>query len=250
MLMRSTLNFVSLKGKLKKLPGMMWLWRLRQRMLNQSLRRGWRLQREKPPNLFQPYGDTELDRTPQIFSFVRERLAEIAMPRILSFGCSTGEEVFTLRQYFPQAEIAGIDINPRSIALCRKKLDDSGDQHIRFDQAGSVDAEADASFHVVFCMSVLRHSDLGNSHPARCDHLIRFVDFEATVAGLCRCLMPGGYLVIRRSNFRFCDLDSAAGFETVFSRIGAAQDTTPLYGPDDCLLVNDIYNEEIFRKKI
>lgn len=35
--------------------------------------------------------------------------------KILSYGCSTGEEVLTLRRYFPTAQIIGTDI--KNIAL-------------------------------------------------------------------------------------------------------------------------------------
>lgn len=48
-------------------------------------------------DLFQPYNDTSLDRYPAIFRFLQGELAAIEEPRVLSFGCSTGEEVFSLR---------------------------------------------------------------------------------------------------------------------------------------------------------
>jgi hypothetical protein len=76
---------------------------------------------------------------------------------------------------------------------------------------------------------VLRHGDLGVNPPERCDRLIRFADFEKTVADLCRCLRPGAYLIIWGSNFRFADTASASGFDTVFSpHYKKAKDTPPL----------------------
>src|SRR5687767_9417567 len=67
---------------------------------------------------------TSMDRYPTVFSACRHLFAEQKEIRILSFGCSSGEEVLTLRQYFPHAYITGADINPRSLALCRKHLVD------------------------------------------------------------------------------------------------------------------------------
>src|SRR5581483_6848361 len=65
---------------------------------------------------FQPFNDTQPDRYPAIFRFVQARLGAETPAAILSFGCATGEEVFSLRRYFPRATIKGVDINPGNIA--------------------------------------------------------------------------------------------------------------------------------------
>src|SRR5215467_8761146 len=79
-----------------------------------------------PKNLFQPFSETNLDRYPDIFRFAREQVGDDSSHRILSFGCATGEEVFSLRRYFPLAAIDGIDINPYRIRTCRRRLRDRG----------------------------------------------------------------------------------------------------------------------------
>lgn len=238
------------KARLRKVPGLVPLVRLCRFVGSPAYRSERRLMRASPDNLFQPFALTEFDRYPRIFSFVRDHVPDGATTRILSFGCSTGEEVFSLRRYFPQAEIAGIDINPRSIAVCRETLKRSGDTCIRFALAGSADAEPEIGYDAVFCMSVLRHGELGASNAETCDHLICFADFEKTVAGLCRCLKPGGYLIIRGSNFRFSDTAIAKGFDSVFRPDEFPLKDTPLYGRDNRKLGDAIYNDVIFRKKI
>jgi len=65
-----------------------------------------------PELLFQPYSTTRADRYPVIFRFVRDALGDAPSLRLLSFGCSSGEEVWTLRRYFAAAFIKGIDIDP------------------------------------------------------------------------------------------------------------------------------------------
>lgn len=239
-----------LKTELKKVPGLLPLARLCKIVCNPAYRSELKLKRKRPDNLFQPYGFTAIDRYPRIFTFVSEQLQDIVAPRLLSYGCSTGEEAFSLRRYFPLAEIVGLDINPRSIAVCRKKLNRSGDPRMCFKQASSAKAEPESYYDAVFCMSVLRHGDLGVSTPETCGHLIRFADFEQLVTELGNCLKPGGYLVIGGSNFRFADTLVSAGFDAVFSLVEKApRKDTPLYGPDNRYLADALYNEIIFRKR-
>jgi SAM-dependent methyltransferase len=243
-------RLAQLKATLRKIPGLVGTVRLLKSFASPRHRSIRRLQRDKPDGLFQPFDETSFDRYPHIFSFVQERLSDVLTPRLLSFGCSTGEEVFTLRKYFPKAAITGIDINPHSIAVCRKRLARCRDTGIRFELADTPEAEPEACYDAVFCMAVLRHGELGVTRAQRCDHLIRFADFERLVEGLCRCLKPGGYLVIRHSNFRFSDAAVAAGFDialSVLPRHGVEK--TPLYGPDDFLLALAVYNDTVFRKR-
>lgn len=170
--------------------------------------------------------------------------------RILSFGCSTGEEVFSIRHYFPQAEIVGIDINPRNISICRKKLQGRGDNRIRFVLAGTPASEPESSFDAVFCMSVLRHGKLGAKYPLTCEHLIQFASFEKTVASLCRCVRMGGYLILWGSNFRFSDTTVVSSFDAVYGiEASSPRADTPIYGPDNRWLHGAFYNDAIFRKK-
>lgn len=238
-----------LKAALKKIPGLVEFLRLCRLMIIARYRSEWLLKREKPDNLFQPFTVTRTDRYPRIFSFIRDRLSDIDAPRLLSFGCSTGEEVFTLRHYFPQAEVLGIDINPHSIAICRKKLDRAGDTSIRFELADSPKAEPESYYDAIFCMAVLRHGELGSSNAENCAHLIRFNTFEETVADLCRILKPGGYLAIRSSNFRFADTNVASGFDVVFNVEEKPRADTPIYDRNNRRLPGAAYNDVVFRKK-
>ena len=204
----------------------------------------------RPTHAFQPFNETQPDRYPGIFRFVQKALGAQSELRILSFGCSTGEEVFSLRSYFPRAAIKGIDINPGNIALARRRLKRSGDATLSFAVAGSTAAEPDGAYDAIFAMAVLRHGNLGSPAIARCDHLIRFADFAAAVADFSRCLKRGGFLVIRHSNFRLCDAPTGAGFESILSvKLPQRGAKTPLFGPDNLLLETTEYPDTVFRKK-
>ncbi|NDB69413.1 MAG: class I SAM-dependent methyltransferase, partial [Methylocystaceae bacterium] len=169
---------------------------------------------------------------------------------IMSFGCSTGEEVFSLRARLPSAEIIGLDINPRAIAACEKHLAAAPrDLGIRFICKGSAEGEEEASYDAIFCMAVLRHGDLQASRPARCDAVLEFALAERTVTELARCLKPGGLLAIWNCHFRFADMAVAAQFEVAYSSAEGAWANQPLYGRDNCLLPRALYCEAIFRKR-
>lgn len=241
---------MSLKEIFKKIPGLVRLVRLFRLCIYPARRSEWLLQRRNPENLFQPYGQTGFNRYPGIFSFITKRLSGTSAPRLLSFGCSTGEEVFTLRRYFPHAEIVGIDINPRSIAICNKKRASLFDEQLRFELAESTRDQPTACYDAVFCMAVLRHGNLGASRVENCSDWIRFEDFEKMVTDFCRVLKPGAYLILRHSNFRFADTRIAAEFDVVLSdKIHEARKDTPLYGRDDRLLADAVDCDIVFRKR-
>lgn len=221
-----------------------WLWRV---AANRVYRNVMWLYFIRPKGAFQPFNDTFDDRYPRIFAFVQTELGAASEVRLLSYGCSTGDEVFSLRRYFPRATIKGVDINPGNIAVCRRRLKQSPDAKIAFASVNSTAAEPSGGYDAIFAMAVLRHGSLGQSGVTRCDHLIRFEDFARAVADFERCLKPGGLLIIRHSNFRLCDAPAGRAFETILHL--ATGGGTPLFGPDNGLLPDHEYPDTVFCKK-
>ena len=236
-----------LKPSLRKAPGY-GIARFVYRLVKNTESRNAALLLLRPPKgLFQPHGTTSIDRYPGIFQHVRELVADSVDVRILSFGCSTGEEVFSLRRYFRDASIAGIDINPFNIAVCRFRRVKAGVKRVSFAVAGSTAGEADSSYDAIFAMAVFRHGELNTSPPPiTTGDVIRFADFERSVAGLARVLKPGGLLIMQNAMFRFCDTSAAKEFETVLSV--KRDEPAPLYGRDDCLLPDAETCDVVFRK--
>lgn len=197
--------------------------------------------------IFQPFGTTGTDRYPRIFSLVRDRIGDGAGRRVLSFGCSTGDEVFSLRSWFPAASIKGLDVNPYNIRRCEARWRrDGGDPRLSFETGDSGLGQVPESYDVVFAMAVFRHGGLMKDKPFRCDPYIRFSDFEQGIEGLAHCLKPGGLLVIRHANFRFSDTAAAAGFEKIHAFHGGP--ISPIYGPDNTRLPGGQGDDGLFEK--
>ncbi|QXI26281.1 class I SAM-dependent methyltransferase [Pseudomonas vanderleydeniana] len=229
------------------------LWLLREwvRFIVQVLRGGERrssalLMRRRPPGLFQPYGTTQEDRYPEVFHSIRQVVADVEQTHILSFGCSTGEEVFTLARYFRYAHIRGLDIDAGRIGRCWARWQCEGrEPRLSFACAGNVALEKTASYDLVLAMAVFRHGALGGS-PVDCSSWIRFADFDRLLSDLVRVLKPGGLLVIRHANFRFGDTGVAGQFECLRGEPGQG---SPVYGTDNRLLPGVSGDDGIYRKR-
>lgn len=205
------------------------------------------LQLRPPPGLFQPSSDTRDDRYPETFAFVLAEIGDGPDRRLLSFGCSTGEEVFSLRRYFTAAILRGLDINAHNIAVCRRR---GGDAGMSFALAGSAEDEMTESYDAIFAMAVFRHGDLAST-PPRCEPYLRFADFSHHAAILSRRLKPGGLLAIQHANFRFSDTGAAAHFDKIFQgdRLPGSK-PTPIYGADGRLLPGSPGDDGVFRKRV
>ena len=60
---------------------------------------------------------TSLDRYPSLFA--KTKGIQPNPKKIMSFGCSTGEECTTLRKYYPEALIVGIEINREHLLVAK-----------------------------------------------------------------------------------------------------------------------------------
>lgn len=173
--------------------------------------------------LHQTSGDTGPDRYPELF----DRAAGLKPDarRILSFGCSTGEELEAIRARFPEAEIVGAEINARSRRIAAERI--ACDRRVSVVPPG----EVDGAFDVVFALAVLQVQphrierdgidDLSAIYPFR-----RFDEAARMLAGL---LAPGGLLCVMHAQYRVEDSRAAGLVEPVAD---APLLEHPLFGPD------------------
>lgn len=192
----------------------------------------------RPRGLFQPSGTTHRHRYPDVFAVVRAHLAGREGLRLLSFGCSTGEEVFTLADLFPDAAVRGLDIAPGRIRTCRRRWRQAGrPPRLSFACAADGRAEPDGEYDAVFAMAVFRHGALGAAPPI-CTPYFDPQAAAAALTDLARLVKPGGLLALRHANIRFTDLAIAAQFTPLFQcpPRPAGAPRTPIYGLDGKLL--------------
>lgn len=71
------------------------------------------------PHYLQPDHMTREERFPLIFDSAKKLKPDAK--RVMSFGCSTGEECQALAKRFPEAEIIGLEIDHYTIQTARKK---------------------------------------------------------------------------------------------------------------------------------
>lgn len=240
----------SLRGLARSIPGVLPFIRLVRAWTNPTQRALRLLPRASAKWLMQPAPDTSPDRYPAIFSFVRDALRQTSAPDLLSYGCSVGEEVFSLRRYFPAATITGVDINAHSIGLARQRLASAPDPQLDFQCLPSPNALPSAAYDAIFCMAVLRHGDLQADKPDRCDPILPFAAAEMVANELARCVRPGGYLCLWYYHFPFSRMAAAKGFDVVLELPAGAHENQPVYGPDNQRIAGAPMTQAVFRKHL
>jgi len=152
-----------------------------------------------------------MDRYPEIFSVCRDYCAGTPDLRILSYGCSTGEEILTLRRYFPSALIVGAEINRNSLAIARRKISDDRTVLIESDPAA---ISKRGPFDVIFCMAVLQRTPMLVAEKGIKDlsQMYPFEKYDAKVSELDSWLKPGGLLVVHHSQYSLADAAVASKY--------------------------------------
>ena len=192
---------------------------------------------------------TKMDRYPEIFGLTREYFESRGLHdspelRLLSFGCSTGEEAFSLRTYFPQATIVGADISDWNLEQARNR---NQDDKIRFVFSNSDNLRENGPYDAIFCMAVLlRMAHRMEPAPSSAD-VYPIDKFDEQVEELDALLRPQGLLVIYHTNYRFCDAAMFPRYEVV-PRQYSERDLVPKYGRDNRLLAETDYPDRVFRK--
>jgi len=232
----------ALRRVLRRIPGGMAAAHRIHILLNGELRSTERTRRAFPGTLFQVSPYTEEERYPELFDALADRLTNMTEPKILSFGCSTGEEVRAIRKRLPDAWITGIDANLRNIALARK-----ADRHPRSAYVHATRIAPEEKFDAILAMAVFRRGILERERPESCAAELPFLRFVSGVGMLDAALKPGGWLAIWNAQFRFCDTAISGHYKTDPFRMPGERQVL-LYGSDDRLIAGAQYGDSLFQK--
>ena len=192
---------------------------------------------------------TSLNRFPVIFTACKNYFDGKKDIKILSFGCSTGEEVITLRHYFPNATIVGAEINQYSLEICQKrKLDDkmifidSTDRNIR--NNGPYDA--------IFCMAVFQRTPqlITQKGIKSLKRIYPFEKFDKQIRFLDECVKQNGLMVVHFSQYDFMDTSVFAKYDIWGDyNQNLYGDHSAIFDKDSQLVVNKQNRYSIFIKK-
>lgn len=229
----------------RAIPGGMALGRLLHRLVDPELRAIHRLRTRRDIALFQPYPTTWDDRYGDLFDALAERLSPLHCPRILSFGCASGEEVRALRRRMPDARIIGMDVNRAVLARARRADPSHARDYICADRPPE-----GQTFDAILALALFRHGALEEQRPDSCADILPFAHVAQGIARLDAALVPGGWLAIANAHFRFCDMAEATAYEEDDFQLFGHPPQALLYGPDDRRLCAEPYEPVLFRKAL
>lgn len=147
---------------------------------------------------------TMRDRYPNLFSNAQKIMQGRKELKILSYGCSTGEEVFTLREYFPDAAIVGIDINKSNIKKANRT---NNDRNILFSHTIEKTLFEEGPFDLIFALAVLQRTENRNPDTYDSTPYYPFEKFNAKLTELDPHLRPEGIFVIDHADYLFEESD-------------------------------------------
>ncbi len=201
--------------------------------------------RTSPTYIIQTASTTFMDRHPDIFEFLKLQFGDKSI-RILSFGCSTGEECFSLRKYLPNAHITGVDINPTSIETAKKSS--LRDDRMEFLNITLNELENLEKFDAivglsVFCKNPEAHElqDISSIYP--------FFRFNDAISILDSMINSKGFLILRSSNFRMRDTDVFKKYDLIDFENRRQPLDFPKFDSNNRRLKDYLEIEEFFQKK-
>lgn len=189
---------------------------------------------------------THFNRYPAIFHAVAVATRDLPGQRVLSFGCSTGEEPLTLASaYFTDAHIHGVDVSEKALQAARTLTE--GHPRITIGPSTPDALAAAGPFTAIFAMSVLcRWPDTHRMQYI--STLFPFDVFVERLALLDRLLVPGGCLGLYNPNYDLLQTPLAGGYDAVL-----APDLPPhfvrLFRPDGKAAEPEVTTPSIFRKR-
>lgn len=232
---KTILQRIFLSGKLKHTAKL---------IINAQYRSRYLTDKRFKNDYFQHETLTRFNRYPALFDQCRQYLNNVQNPHILSFGCSTGEEVCTLGEYLPGAHIMGVDINKWCLKQCTKKYPD---ERFIFCHRFSEQFLNSENFDAICCLAVFQRTESRrtNNEIAK-EHT--FEKFEAEIALLDTKLKRGGLLIIDNADFSFLDTHSSVAYRPLDFRRNQLLRVRPLFDRNNQKIADEQHMYRVFQK--
>ncbi len=140
---------------------------------------------------------TKPERFPLIFNSAKE--LQPNAKRIMSFGCSTGEECEAMAKRFPDAEIVGIDIDISTIQMARRK--NKNPNKIFFHDSLGATGKYDIALALMVFFQM--------------DSPIKYGPWDKCLCEIDAHLNVGGLLMLYTSEFNFMQSSPADNYEII-----------------------------------
>ena len=170
------------------------------------------LKYKKNTDIHQIHNYTQHNRYPALFLASQKLMQNTPNLKILSFGCSTGEEVFTLNQYFPNADIVGVDINKKNI---KKALQNNTTQKNTFSYEIESTLNENKPFDIIFVLAVLQRTENRDESIFDSSMIYPFEKFNTKIEELDYFLKKGGLFVIDQADYFFEDCKVSSKYEII-----------------------------------
>ncbi len=215
-------------------------------LISPTFRAQWLMEKGEKDRVQQTTQRTWEDRYPEIFTACKEYFDGQGKEniKILSFGCCTGEEVVTLRRYFPKAEIVGAELNKHSLKICK---DRKMDEKVHFIYSDPKLIEEYGPYDAVFCMAVLeRYPDLVKKNEILdIKDMYPFEKFDKQLHEIDSYVKDGGMLTIHFTHYDITDTDLAEKY----SSYGEHGFVGMIFGKDSKIKKNKLFHQSMYIKQ-
>jgi len=199
----------------------------------------------KRDNVHQISNYTIYNRYPDLFLKSKELTQNKRDIKILSFGCSTGEEVFTLREYFPNAMIIGVDINKHNI---KKATSKNLDPKIVFSHLVDETIQENGPFDIIFALAVLQRTQNRHENTFDSSDIYPFHKFNTQISQLSHHLKSNGIFVIDYADYLFEDTDVVSQYHALKGSHNVISDRL-MFDTKNQRMKNKVLLHRIFIKK-
>lgn len=184
------------------------------------------------------------NRYPQLFQICQQHFENKRSLKILSFGCSTGEEVKSISSFFPKAIIIGTDINKHSLRIARKNY---SAKNISFMHVLSKVFKELDQINIIFCCAVFQdprnRNDLNNNIAKN-----SFQQFDKWIKDLDNKLLSKGALIIDHCDFNFLDTQTSLNYTPLDVNNNRIERDRPYYNKNNKKVCDITNNYRVFIK--